>query len=583
MGASDAPWKGLMGQQNKSLRWISRSVVAALFIGGSALGAHAANSLNGDQIMPERAADSSYGSYLAGLYARARGDSRSAADFYSEAIADDPGNLDIKCKAYRLSLAAGRVDEAVALARQIGAHEPNDGLVPLTLAVAAIREGAFDEANAWLDDVPLSGMNVLLRPVSRAWVRVGRGDGAAAVDALEDLRRSEQSKTFRLFHQALIHDLIEMPGEAEAAYRELVDDRNTRTLGAVKAFGTFLMRAGRRDEAAELIDQYLEADSSNALVEDARNILTQDPPRPMVASAAQGVAEALNGAARFMARNGDRETATIYARLALYLSPGMDEVRVIIGNLEESAQQWDAAIETYRGVDPESPFGWSARLRIAATLRRLDRTNESMAMLRDLADEREDRTDALIQLADLLRSEERWREAAVAYSRAIERSGPPSETNWGFYYSRGIAYERAKKWPEAEKDFLQALELQPEQPQVLNYLGYSWVEQGLNLDRARGMLERAVELRPRDGYIVDSLGWVLYRLGDHEGAVKYLERAVSLQPTDPVINDHLGDAYLRVGRAREARFQWQRALSFEPEDDLVPVIRRKLRDGLEDI
>ncbi len=423
----------------------------------------------------------------------------------------------------------------------------------------------------------------MLQPVSKAWVRVGRGDGADAVDELEALRRSEQSKTFRLFHQALIHDLIEKPAEAEAAYRELVEDRNTRTLGAVKAFATFLLRAGRRDEAVALVDQYLEPESGSALVEDARNLLSQDPPPPMVASAAQGVAEALNGAARFMARNGDRETATIYARLALHLSPGMDEIRVLIGNLEESAQQWEAAIKTYRAVDRDTPFGWNAQLRIAATLQRLDRTNEALAMLRDLADERDDRTEALIQLADLLRGEKRWREAAAAYTRAIDRAGPPSETTWGFYYSRGIAYERAKKWPEAEKDFLQALELQPDQPQVLNYLGYSWVEQGLNLDRARGMLERAVDLRPRDGYIIDSLGWVLYRLGDYEEAVVHLERAVGLTPTDPVINEHLGDAYWRVGRKREARFQWERALTFEPDAELVPVIQRKLRDGLEDI
>ena len=558
-------------------------LIAGLVLGGTPMGLQAANSLDGVQITPERSADSAYGSYLAGLYARALGDSRSAAAFYGEAIAHDPSNLELKRKAKGARVHARLEQEAVALANDIGASEPNDGLVPLTLAIAAIRDGRFDEADKWLDDVPLSGMNILLQPVSKAWVRVGRGDGATAVDALETLRRSEQSKTFRLYHQALIHDLTEKPAEAEAAYRELVDDRDTRTLGAVKAFATFLLRAGRRDEAVALIDEYLEPESTSAAVEDARNVLAQDPPPPAVASAAQGVAEALNGAVRFMARNGDRETATIYARLALYLSPGMDEIRVIIGNLEESAQQWEAAIETYAAVDPETPFGWNARLRIAATLRRLDRTNESMAMLRDLADEREERTDALIQLADLLRSEERWRDAAAAYTRAIERSGPPSETNWGYYYSRGIAYERAKKWPDAEKDFLQALALQPDQPQVLNYLGYSWVEQGLNLDRARGMLERAVDLRPRDGYIIDSLGWVLFRLGDFDGAVVHLERAISLQPTDPVINEHLGDAYWRVGRTREARFQWERALTFEPDADLVPVISRKLRRGLEDI
>ena len=572
-----------MSPQETKTRAVAAGLVAIAMAAASATAAAATNGLGDDRVAPETTADSPYGGYLAGLYARATGDSRSAAEFYSRAIGDDPSNIELKRNAYRLTLAAGRVDEAVALAREIGSGGPNDGLAPLSVAISAIRSGNFEEAEEWLDQVPLSGMNILLQPVAMAWVRVGQGQGDRAIEELETLRRSEQSKTFRLFHQALIQGLTEKPAEAEAAYRELIEDRATRSLSAVQAFANFLLRSGRRDEAVALLDEYLPPESGSALVEDARSVLEQDPPRPLVSSAAQGVGEALNGAARFMAQNGDRETATIYAQLALYISPGLDSVRVLVGNLEESAQQWEAAIETYRTVPPGTPFGWNARLRIAATLSRLEQTSEARSLLRAMADEQPQRTDALIQLGDLLRGEKQWRESADAYTRAIDRAGEPTEANWGYYYSRGIAFERAKRWPEAERDFLQALELQPEQPQVLNYLGYSWVEQGLNLDRARAMLERAVDLRPRDGYIIDSLGWVLYRLGDYDGAVRNLERAIGLQPADPVVNEHLGDAYWRVGRKREARFQWDRALTFKPDADLVPAIQRKLRNGLEDI
>ncbi|MEQ8247481.1 MAG: tetratricopeptide repeat protein [Alphaproteobacteria bacterium] len=572
-----------MSPRHIGSRLLVAGLVAIATVAVPASSVSAANDLEDTRIGPEAKADSPFGGYLAGHYARAVGDNRAAAEYLARAIDDDPDNADLARSAYRLKLAAGRVDEAVALARKLGGEEPNDGLAPLVLAIAAIRAGAFQEADQWLDRVPVSGMNILLRPVAKAWVRVGQGQGDQALAELETLRQSEQSKTFRLFHQALIQGLIEQPAEAEAAFRELIDDRATRSLSAVQAFANFLVRAGRRDEAVALIEEYLPRESNSALVEDARSVLDQDPPVPMVSSAAQGIGEALNGAARFMAQNGDRETATIYAQLALYLSPGLDAVHVLLGNLEESAQQWEAAIAAYRAVPPDTPFGWSARLRIAATLHRLDRTNEAMTLLRGMADERPARNDALIQLADILRSEKRWREAADAYGRAIDRAGSPVADNWGLYYSRGIAFERAKRWPEAERDFLQALELQPEQPDVLNYLGYSWVEQGLNLDRARAMLERAVELRPRDGWIIDSLGWVLFQLGDFEGAVLNLERAIALQPADPVVNEHLGDAYWRVGRKREARFQWDRALTFKPEADLVPVIQRKLREGLGEI
>ena len=210
----------------------------------------------------------------------------------------------------------------------------------------------------------------------------------------------------------------------------------------------------------------------------------------------------------------------------------------------------------------------------------MERADEAFALLEGVAAREPERIDAFVQLGDLLRHDERYDEAEAAYSRAIARLGKPKREHWTLLYARGIAYERTKRWPEAEADFLKALELEPEQPFVLNYLGYSWVDQGLHLDRAKNMLNRAVELRPDDGFIVDSLGWVHYRLGDYDAAVDSLERAVELEPADPVINDHLGDAYWRVGRQREARYQWQRVLTLEPDEEVTAEVEQKLRSGL---
>jgi Flp pilus assembly protein TadD len=272
--------------------------------------------------------------------------------------------------------------------------------------------------------------------------------------------------------------------------------------------------------------------------------------------------------------------AVVYARLALFARPELAEAALLIGDMMAEQENFEAAIEAYRAVGSDSPLSFLADLRRARALHGMERQDEAFKLLEGLAAAEPERIDALVQLGDLLRRDDRYAESEKAYSRAIARIGEPGPEHWTLFYARGITYERTKRWPQAEKDFLYALELEPEQPFVLNYLGYSWVDMGMHLDRAKGMLYRAVELRPDDGFIVDSLGWVHFRLGDYHAAVEQLERAVELEPGDPVINDHLGDAYWRVGRQREARYQWRRALTLEPEEDTVADIEAKLRQGL---
>ena len=221
------------------------------------------------------------------------------------------------------------------------------------------------------------------------------------------------------------------------------------------------------------------------------------------------------------------------------------------------------------------------RLKVADDLDALERTDEAVETLRGLARERPERSDALIALGDLLRGKERWLESVAAYDEAFERIGEPSQRHWRPLYARGIALERSRQWPRAEEDFLAALDLVPDQPFVLNYLGYSWVDKGVNLERAMAMIERAVDLRPNDGYIIDSLGWAHYRMGNFADAVLHLERAIELRPDDPTINDHLGDAFWRVGRRVEAGFQWRRALAMDPEEEGMAVaIKDKIEHGL---
>jgi Flp pilus assembly protein TadD len=222
-------------------------------------------------------------------------------------------------------------------------------------------------------------------------------------------------------------------------------------------------------------------------------------------------------------------------------------------------------------------------LRAAENLDDLERTDEAAKTLNAMAEEEPELADSLIRLGDIMRARERFVEAGTAYDRAYKRLGPLQSHHWTLLYARGIVLERTKQWDRAEADFLKALELSPDQPFVLNYLGYSWVDQGRHLDRAKRMIQKAVDLRPNDGYIVDSLGWAYFRLGEFANSVKEMERAVELMPEDPVLNDHLGDALWRVGRKLEARYQWNRVLILQPKDDLRVQIAGKLADGLPDV
>jgi Flp pilus assembly protein TadD len=253
---------------------------------------------------------------------------------------------------------------------------------------------------------------------------------------------------------------------------------------------------------------------------------------------------------------------------------------MLVAEIEEATHNTARSLAIYQAIDRASPVSWSARLKAALELDELNRTDEAVSLLQAMAAERPQRAEALVTLGDVQRGREHFSEAVAAYDAAARRLGPAAAADWRLTYSRGVALERSGDWPRAEADLKAALALQPDEPLILNYLGYSWIDRGLNLDQALKMVERAVELKPNDGYIVDSLGWAFFRLGNYSRAASFLERATELLPEDPTVNDHLGDAYWRTGRVAEARFQWQRALQFKPEADEVKTLQTKLDQGL---
>ncbi len=530
---------------------------------------------------PLLAGASGFGNYLAGRYAMKNRDFSAASDLLKRALEVDPTDTPLLRRAFIAKISDGNVDDAVAMARLIVDREGNTPIARLALVVGAIKRGDFATAEAELGKFPERGFSGFMKPLLQAWTLVGLGRGAEAIAALEPLKGQSGLRVLYELHAALVSDLAGRSDDAVGHYELARDNARRATLRVVQGLGRHYEVARDTDKARELYQSYLGENPDSVVLQPALKRLEKgEKPQLLVATPQEGLAEALFNIASTMTRENSAQLALIYGRLATYLRGEFDLADMLVAGLLESMDRHADAAAVYGKIAPASPLYWSAQLRIAGNFEAMDRDEDAIVLLRKLAAEFPDRPDPLVSLGDIFRTNKRYDESVDAYDRAFKVIRDIDQRHWTLLYSRGISLERSNRWPRAEQDFRKALELNPEQPYVLNYLGYSWVDQGINLEEARRMIERAVELRPDDGYIVDSLGWVLYRLRDFNGAVERLERAVELRPHDPTINDHLGDAYWRVGRRNEARFQWMRALALKPDAEHIPGIEKKLRDGL---
>jgi len=573
MGASRGLRAGISRRARAAVVVLAAPVVAC----ASAPASAPVNGVDAARVgTPVRPGQSAYGNYLAARHAGFARELDRAADLLISALEQDPDAPSVMALTHRVLLAQGRVDEAVDIARRLTSLGSTGPFATLTLALSDIRENRLPQAAARASDDGSTGANRVLNPVIRAWALAGQGKTDAALDALEPLAGVRGFGGLRDLHRALVLDLGERGADADAAYGMLAERMARPAARLVEVIANFHERAGAPDKARALYRRYRTSQPDSLLFE--AKLAATDPGQPprLVATAADGVAEALFHFAGALNDRNATDAALVYIRLALYLRRDFPAARMMLADLLETLRRFADANDVYAGIGAESEFRWSARIRAAENLHELDRTDEALAALAALGDERPRRIDALSRLGSILRAEERYDEAVEIYDRIMARVGAVERHHWPLLYARGVALERTKRWKRAEADFLRALELEPDQPLVLNYLGYSWADQGVRLDEARKMIERAVEQRPNDGYIVDSLGWVLHRVGKFSEAVVHLERAVELQPGDPIINDHLGDAYWGVGRYYEARFQWQRSLSLNPEPALARQLAEKL-------
>jgi Flp pilus assembly protein TadD len=527
------------------------------------------------------------GSYLAARQANLDRDADAAATYYRAVLKSDQRNPELLELTFYSVLASGEINEAVRLAERLLQLDHNNRNAHLVLGVRSLKQKQWKDARAHLSQAMHGPVNDLMGTLLSAWAAYGANDVKGAVDAIDKLSGPEWYGIFKDMHAGLILDLANNKKEAgkrlEHAYK-----LDGNALRVMQAHAGFLSRNGMRDEALKIYEEYDKQPSRYPpLTVEAVTLLKKDLPLPrMVETAQAGAAEALYGLGAALGRREEELTLAnrglAYLQLALYLEPGHALAQLSLADLYEAMKKPELAIKVYERVPAASQLKRIADIQLAIDLDALDRTEEATKHLEKVVAARPDDMEAIIALANIQRERKQYEGCAESYGKAVSLIAEPAKANWTTYYFRGICYERAKQWATAESDFKKALELFPDQPHVLNYLGYSWIDQGVHLDEAMGMIKRSVEQRPDDGYIVDSLGWAYYRLGNYDEAVKNLERAVELKPVDPTINDHLGDVYWRVDRMLEAKFQWSHARDLKPEDDELAKIEQKLKVGLQE-
>lgn len=520
------------------------------------------------------------GTYLAAKFAASQGEVEGAAEYYANLLQYDPGNSDLMARTLRFAAAAGDMEVAIPLARRVVLFDPRNRPAHLLLASAALIAEDYLLAEEEIVQAGGGAFFSLTNTVIQSWALAGRGMSDDALVVLNRLSDQNGVQALWAFHRALILEYSGRVQEAEEAYRNAIAIPGVGPRG-VDALGRFLRRNERAEEAEALYNRLRERRPGSPTARIGLSEIDEGIiPEALIATPAQGVAEGLFALASSLTGENNGDIAVLYLNIAIYLHPKFGLARAFLGNRYERMGKYRKAIEVYSGVSKQSPYYSMLEVQTAVNLERIGQPDAAIARMEALTRRGAGGSGAWTALGDLLRGVEDYAEAVPAYDHAISQISAGDERLVELYFARGICHQSLENWDQAEADFQEALGIDPEQADVLNFLGYSWVDRGVNLEQALVLLEKAWSLRPLDGYIADSVGWAYYKLGRYRRAAEVLEQAVQLAPGTSEINDHLGDAYWMVGRKLDARFEWTHALNLDPEPKVRSIIERKLRIGL---
>lgn len=522
------------------------------------------------------------GALLSAQVAEGDYDNAGMIAYYREALAFDSGNVEFEQKLMVALISEGKFAEALPIAEKLKAVPEAERVSRVALAIDAAIKKDWSSAETLLKLALQSDLDRLATGLMTGWVKYGAGDAKGATDSIAALNGPDWFELFKQIHQAMILDASGNKAAAAAAYERVANSTSGSAapeawLRAMESYARSYARQGQKKEALSVLERAFEvAPERPSLLALKAEISADAAMGPLVASPLDGMSEVLFGLGAAIRREGSEGFSQLYLQLSLAAKPENDVALIQLASIAESLDQQLAAIDSYNAIPATSPFRRGAEMQAGLNLADLKEVDEAVKKLSGLIESDPADTRAYLALGGVHAANKDFKSAAAVYDKAVIAIGAADRNDWNLYYQRGIAHERTKNWALGEASFKEALKLYPEQPQVLNYLGYSWVDRNENLEEALGMIRKAVSLRPDDGYIVDSLGWAYYRLGKFDEATAELESAIRLRPEDATINDHLGDAFWRVGRKLEARFQWQHALDAKSEDVNNDTIKAKL-------
>ena len=520
------------------------------------------------------------GSYLAARQAAKNNDPLAAGDYYRQVLLANPQDMTILQATMQAQLLAGTIGQAQVSAARVLEVLPNNRQALLLQAITDFEAGDFSRAGRALNEMPRGPMSQLLEPNIRLWIAIAQGDTTSQKQALGQLARASSFAAVSLSQAA---HALEMSGQIEAAaahYNRAAQAGGLRFLFFTKSFGAFLERQDKSEEATKIYQFYQATHFFDPHIEAALERVKNGQKPIIETDEVVNLSLAFLAIGEVMMAEQRLELAAAYTQLAFYLDPGNDQTSFQLGQLAAAQQHWRAAEHHYGNITHDDIMFREAQVERAQILDELGATETAIALLTGQVEMYPDHQASLIALGDLYRAHRRFAESEKAYDQAINNLAVETKDDWHLYFARGIARERMGNWRQAEMDLQKARRLSNDEPHVLNYLGYSWVDKGIYLDEGLKIIEQAVAKKPQNGSFVDSLGWAYFKLGKYEKALEILQRAGQLEPTDPVVTDHLGDVLWRLGREFEARYQWRKALAFEPEEVDRKAIEEKLLLGL---
>ncbi len=526
----------------------------------------------------------SFGEYLSGRFAESQGDTDNGLTFLQDSLKRDPDNKEVLGSLYRMLILSGKIEDALPVAKKLVGvkvvEEGSEFTPEMLIAVDKVKQGDYAGAEKLLGTVPKAGFNTLLLPLMTQWLKLGENAIKEPLEAKNITPEARLILPHVYLNAALINDIAGFKEQAQKQYEAAVKDPRIEPFRAVEALANFYARNDNTGKRKQLVEDYLTAHGDSFLADEVLGESADAHAAPLVKDAKEGLAEVFYTMANIFhgVRAPADEIATLH--LALYLRPDFPAAQFLAASAYELAGDYADAVTAYKGINEHSPYFMRGRIRGIYDESEIGNKAEALAKLDAIAAQLPHDVDALIAKGDMLRAQNHYKEAVGAYDEAAARANPPQRRHWVIFFSRGTCFERMGQWEKAEADMRKALVLQPGEPDVLNYLGYSFLTMHRNLTEAKKMIEEAYDARPEDPHIIDSMGYALYMTGDYTSAQEYFEQALERTPNDPTVNDHLGDTYWQQGRKTEARYQWERALSDEPDEETAKQLHTKLDKGL---